>query len=189
MENVLTVKRALIEKYLPEKGISAENSEAVVDIINENFEFIPRERAENDPTHKQIIPYVVICRKDEVFVTRRLKKGGESRLHGLLSLGVGGHINSECDLGGNVLENGMRREIDEEVFIEKPGVLTARGMINDDQNEVGKVHLGLFYTMEAEGEVSVRETEKLEGFWVNRRELPEMESRMETWSQLVIPML
>ncbi len=189
MENVLTVKRTLIEKFLPAKGISSENSRAVVDIINENFEFIPRGIAENDPSHKQIIPYVVICRKDEVFVMRRLKKGGESRLHGLLSLGVGGHINSEYDLGGNILENGMRREIDEEVFIEKPGELTARGLINDDQNEVGRVHLGLFFTMETQGEVSVRETEKLEGFWVKRNELSKMQESMETWSQLVIPML
>ncbi|NLV85708.1 MAG: NUDIX domain-containing protein [Clostridiales bacterium] len=189
MENVLTVRRTLIEKHLPAKGISTENSGAVVDIINDNFEFIPRESAENDPNYKQIIPYVVICRKDEVFVMRRLKKGGESRLHGLLSLGVGGHINSEYDLGGNVLENGMRREINEEVFIEKSGELTARGLINDDQNEVGRVHLGLFFTMETQGEVSVRETEKLEGFWVKRHELPQMEASMETWSQLVIPML
>ncbi|MEG1686418.1 MAG: hypothetical protein RR276_00900, partial [Angelakisella sp.] len=61
-----------------------------------HHEFIPRPEAENDPTRKQIIPYVVLCRGSEVFATRRLNKGGEARLHGLLSLGIGGHINPEA---------------------------------------------------------------------------------------------
>ena len=186
MENVLTVKRELIAQFLPEKGISSENCDKLVDIIISNHEFLPRPEAENDPSHKQIIPYVVLCQDDKVFVTRRLKKGGESRLHGLLSLGVGGHINPEADGDGtDVLTRGMMREISEEVNVAQMGTLTPRGIINDDTNEVGTVHLGLFYTLEVEGEVSIRETEKLEGFWLKRSELSEKLGEMETWSQFV----
>jgi len=187
MEQVLTVKRELIAQYIPEAGISAENAGKVVDIIMKHPEFLPRHQAEEDPSHKQIIPYVVLCRGDEVFATRRLKKGGETRLHGLISLGVGGHINAESDAPENdILYHGMNREIDEEVIIAKRGALTPRGLINDDTNEVGKVHLGMFFTLEVEGEVAVRETEKLEGFWLKRSELAEKAPEMETWSQLVV---
>jgi len=186
MENVLTVKRELIAKYIPQKGITTENCETMVDIILKNYEFLPRPEAENDPSHKQIIPYVTLCRGDEVFVTRRLKKGNETRLHGLLSIGIGGHINPETDgQGEDVLYRGMKREIGEEVKIESMGSLTPRGMINDDTTEVGSVHLGLFFTLDVTGEVSVLETEKLEGFWLKKTELPALSEQMETWSQFV----
>ncbi|MEA4895337.1 MAG: NUDIX domain-containing protein [Oscillospiraceae bacterium] len=186
MENVLTVRRELIAEYIPQKGIVTENCEKVVDIILDNYEFLPRAEAENDPSHKQIIPYVTICRGDEVFVTRRLKKGNETRLHGLLSIGVGGHINPETDgHGDDVLARGMKREIEEEVKIDRMGKLTPSGMINDDLTEVGSVHLGLSFTLEVAGEVSVLETEKLEGFWVKRSDLPALSEQMETWSQFV----
>lgn len=187
MENVLTVKRELVEQYIPQTGITTDNIGKVVDITIEHHEFIPRPEAENDPTHKQIIPYVVLCRGDEVFATRRLNKGGEKRLHGLISLGIGGHINPESDGdGSDVLYRGLKREVEEEVNITTQCALVPRGMINDDGNEVGKVHLGMFFTMEVEGEVTVRETEKLEGFWLPRAELASKAAEMETWSQLVV---
>lgn len=190
MENVLTVKRELIAAYIPEKGITTENCDKMVDTILQHYEFLPRPEAEGDPSHKQIIPYVVICRGDEVFATRRLKKGGEARLHGLLSLGVGGHINPETDgSGADVLYRGMKREIEEEVSIDNMGQMTPRGIINDDTTEVGSVHLGLFYTLEVTGEVNVLETEKLEGFWIKRTEMEGLTEQMETWSQFVIQAL
>ncbi len=186
MENVLTVKRELIAAYIPQKGITTENCDKMVEIILNNYEFLPRPEAEADPSHKQIIPYVVICRGDEVFFTKRLNKGGEARLHGLLSVGVGGHINSETDgRGTDVLYRGMKREIEEEVSIDSMGEMTPRGIINDDTTEVGSVHLGLFYTLEVTGEVCVLETEKLEGFWVKRSDMPGLSEQMETWSQFV----
>jgi len=186
MEQVLTVKRELIARYIPEAGISAENVGKVVDIILKYPEFLPRPQAEEDPSHKQIIPYVVLCRGDEVFATRRLKKGGEARLHGLIALGVGGHINpGDSAPETDILYHGMNREIDEEVIIEKRGKLTPRGLINDEINEVSRVHLGLFFTLEVEGEVAVRETEKLEGFWLKRTELAERAPELEGWAQLV----
>ena len=155
-------------------------------IIN-NYEFLPRSKAELDPSYKQIIPYVVLCNGENVYVTRRLKKGAESRLHGLLSLGIGGHINPESDgNGSDVLYRGMIREINEEVNTIALSQLSPRGVINDDTNEVGSVHLGLFYTLEVSEETGIRETEKLEGFWLKRSELPGFTEQMETWSQLII---
>ena len=190
MERVLTVKRELIEKFIPQAGVASENTVMVVDIILNNHEFMARPAAESDPSRKQIIPYVVLCRGNDVFATRRLNKGGESRLHGQISLGIGGHINPETDGGvKDVLYRGLWREVAEEVNIMSSSALTARGMINDDTNDVGRVHLGMLFTLEVEGEVTVRETEKLEGFWIPRKELHSKLSEMETWSQFVVKSL
>lgn len=187
MENVLVVKTELLRQYINRDGLIMGCENEVVDIINKNFEFLPRPEAEEDPSYKQIIPYVLICRGDEVFATRRLNKGGESRLHGLISLGVGGHINPETDGGSDdALMKGLWREIEEEVYITKKGALEMKGLINDDSNGVGSVHLGFLFTLETSGEVSVRETEKLSGEWIKRDKLRELAPKMETWSQIAL---
>lgn len=189
-ESVLVVKREYIESFIAGKnGLIAPADPGLLEIINEKHEFMPRPDAENNPEYKQVIPYVAVTRGDEVFVMRRLKKGGEARLHGLLSFGVGGHINPGDDRREEALMNGLRREVDEEVFVEKELSLTPRGIINDDTNEVGKVHLGYFFVMEVSGEVSVRETGKLSGEWVSREKLNELRDGMETWSALTLEAL
>lgn len=185
-ESILVVKTEYLTPFIGGKnGLITGCEKEIVDIILKHHEFLPRPEMEEDPSYKQIIPYVTIVRGDCVFATRRLDKGGEKRLHGLLSLGVGGHINPVDGDGGDVLMGGLMREVHEEVSIEKAGVLTPRGVINDDSNGVGSVHLGFFYTLTAEGEVTVRETEKLAGEWIKRSSLAQYRESMETWSQIV----
>ena len=111
-ESILVVRREYIARYLTEDfGLITENVDEIERIIEERHEFRPRPEMEVDPTYKQVIPYVLVTRGDEVFVMRRLKKGGETRLHGQLSLGVGGHINPVDDTAGHgALMAGLRRE-------------------------------------------------------------------------------
>lgn len=186
MESVLVVKTEYLAPYVNKNGLITGCEDKVLDIIMQRFEFLPRPEAEQDPGYKQVIPYVVVIRGSQVFMLRRLKKGGESRLHGLISLGVGGHINPDADgSGDDVLMRGLRREIEEEIELEDFGKLILRGLINDDSNSVGSVHLGFFYTLETTGEVKVRETEKLEGEWTEISSLPDFYPMMETWSNIV----
>ena len=188
MEKVLVVKTAKLAKYISGKtGLLTEGRDEMLDIIINEHEFIDRPAAEEDPSYKQIIPYVVLTQKAQVFTTRRLNKGGESRLHGKLSIGVGGHINpvDETDRR-SVLMKGLERELEEEVYIQHRGQLVPRGFINDDGNGVGAVHLGLCFSMEVEGDVSVRETEKLSGAWTSLQELRAEYDNMETWSQIAL---
>ncbi len=56
-----------------------------------SFSFIERNLAENDISKKQIIPYIILKDRNDRFFTYK-RKGNEKRLHGLYSLGVGGHI-------------------------------------------------------------------------------------------------
>ena len=188
MEKVLVVKTEKLAKFISGRtGLLTEDREAMLDIIINEHEFIDRPAAEEDPSYKQIIPYVVLTRKGLVFATRRLNKGGESRLHGKVSIGIGGHINpvDETDRR-SVLMKGLERELDEEVYIQRRGELVPQGFINDDGNGVGAVHLGLCFSMEVEGEVSVKETEKLSGAWMGLQELRGEFDNMETWSQIAL---
>lgn len=188
MEKVLVVKTEKLAKYISGKtGLLRNDREEMLDIIVNHHEFIDRPAAEENPSYKQIIPYVVLTQKGRVFSTRRLNKGGESRLHGKLSIGIGGHINpvDETDRR-SVLMKGLERELDEEVYIQHRGELVPQGFINDDGNGVGAVHLGLCFSMEVEGEVSVKETEKLSGAWMSLQELKEEYDNMETWSQIAL---
>ncbi len=188
MEKVLVVKTDKLAKFISGKtGLLTADREEMLDIIVNHHEFMDRPAAEEDPSYKQIIPYVVLTQNGQVFTTRRLNKGGESRLHGKLSIGIGGHINpvDETDRR-SVLMKGLERELDEEVYIQRRGQLVPRGFINDDGNGVGAVHLGLCFSMEVEGEVSVKETEKLSGAWLSLQELKSEYDNMETWSQIAL---
>ncbi len=188
MENVLVVRTEKLKKYIQGiDGMVDTDREALVDTIINEHEFIPRPDAEVDPSYKQIIPYVVLRQGDKIFTTRRLNKGGEARLHGKVSIGIGGHINPVDETEKEkVLMRGLERELDEEVYIEKRGELKPVGVINNDSNDVGSVHLGLCFTMEVQGKVVVKETEKLEGLWLTIPELMDYWDNMEEWTQIAI---
>lgn len=189
MENVLVVPASSLGDIVAENGLITGREREVLDLIQTQGRFLPRPVAEESPAYKQIIPYVAVVRGDDVFATRRLKKGGESRLHGLMSLGVGGHINEIDDKNGDWLMNCLRREIEEEVALEDFGTLTLRGLINDNGNDVGSVHLGFFFTLTTAGAVSVREVEKLAGGFVPIASLSAQTEGMETWSRIITPEL
>lgn len=113
---------------------------------------------ENDSSVKQIIPYCAIANISDpnnirVYAFERSANKAhahESRLHGKVSIGVGGHVNDDDGNGVltplEVLRLGRDRELGEEVFIEdgiKQRILL--GFINDELDEVGRVHFGLGY--------------------------------------------
>lgn len=189
-ESILVVRREYLAPYLTEDfGLITEGVEEIVRVIEAHHEFRPRPEMETDPAYKQIIPYVLVTRGAEAFVMQRLKRGGEQRLHGLLSLGVGGHINPVDEAGGSALTAGLRREVDEEVALERAASLTPLGVINNDRDEVGRVHLGFLFRLEAEGAVTVRETEKLSGSFMPIAALPALRDKMEGWSQIALEVL
>lgn len=188
MEQVMVVETALLKPFIKKDGLTTEHLEEIEDIVDKNHGYMLRSEAENDPSHKQPIPYIVIRNGDRVFMTRRLNKGTETRLHGLASLGIGGHINP-CDdtPAEKPFLAGLHRELEEEVFMEKTGPMTLMGVINNDSTDVGTVHVGFFYIMDTTGNVSVRETEKLTGEWVEISKLNDIATEMEGWSQIIIP--
>ena len=147
--------------------------------------YVDRPDAEDDPSLKQLIPYVVVRDGARVFFMERTRAGGDARLHAKGSIGVGGHLNP-VDVGADPLEAGLRREWDEELDAPWEPTFELAGLLNDDSNAVGAVHLGIVFTVEAGGRpVAVRETAKLVGRFAERDELRSAWGRLETWSQLV----
>ncbi len=146
--------------------------------------FLDRLTAEASPAFKQLIPYVVLRDGDRIFLMERSAAGGDPRLHHRASIGVGGHLNPGD--GDDPLRDGLRREWDEELVADWEPEFRLVGFLNDDSNPVGQVHLGVLFEVEAAGRpVSVRETDKLRGRFVDADELRAAWPRMETWSQLV----
>ncbi|MBR5533315.1 MAG: NUDIX domain-containing protein [Ruminiclostridium sp.] len=186
MEHVLVVNRKELEALLPPVPFTTENMETIRRFILENHFFMEREKAEYDNTVKQIIPYVVIRQEGKYFLLRRLKKQTEARLHDKLSLGVGGHINPTEETAEDPLEAGLLRELDEEVAVETVTSLAAVGFLNENNGGVSDYHAALVCLLEAQGEVTVRETEKMSGSWAAVQELQEALPYLETWSQIVV---
>jgi predicted NUDIX family phosphoesterase len=187
MEQVLVVRREVLEAKLGDVVFSRVNIDSIVDFIRREHFFVPRASAEYDNTVKQIIPYVVIRQAERYFVMKRLARQTEARLHNLLSLGVGGHINPEenREQGESVLEAGLYRELHEEVYVEEILSLNCVGVLNENTGGVGDYHTGIVYLLEARGEVRVVETEKMEGSFMTCSQMEEEVNGMETWSQLI----
>src|SRR5574343_491787 len=78
------------------QGLKTENLDYYLDLIKSNCQFKRRGDVENDPSFKQIIPYVLFSYKDQFFAYKYLSGAGEQRLvNNNYQLGVGGHINIE----------------------------------------------------------------------------------------------
>lgn len=147
--------------------------------------FVDRPLAEEDPAVKQLIPYVVVRDGALVYLMERTAAGGDARLHGKASIGVGGHLNPVDD-GQDPLADGLRREWSEELVADWEPEFRLVGLLNDDSNPVGSVHLGVVFEVQAAGRpLEIRESEKLTGRFATAGEVREAWDRMETWSRLV----
>jgi predicted NUDIX family phosphoesterase len=185
-EQVLVVPRASIVPGDGWLGVRRDGIETALDAVGRDGFFMRRGDAEEDPTHKQVIPYLVLRDGDRWFLMRRTKAGGDARLHDLWSIGVGGHLNP----GDGDVEGGLRREWAEEVVAAFEPAFEPVGLLNDDTTAVGAVHVGIVFVADAAGRpVEIRETDKLTGSFATTDEVAAVRESMETWSRLVFDAL
>jgi predicted NUDIX family phosphoesterase len=172
--------------------------------------FKPREAMEEDPTWKQLIPYVILTKTlgdHEVYFSYQRGKGqGEERLHGKHSIGVGGHVNDEdCGTHGDPFMAGLWREIFEEVMLTpvmdpltsaKQEIVVPQyklkrvGFVNDDKDDVGKVHLGVVCKLYVDKfTVQPAETDMDNVRWWDLETLRKGRESYEGWSQICIDAL
>jgi predicted NUDIX family phosphoesterase len=151
-ERVLCFERKIFEELGVFQGLSldAEKYLPVVTSASKTV-YLNRSAAELDRNYKQLIPYVLIICGDKILRYRRGKGGGETRLHGFYSVGIGGHISEEdhglfsSQIG---YQDGMRRELMEEIALEVEEVKEAPvAVINDDSTDVGYVHFGVVHIL------------------------------------------
>ncbi|MBS3052832.1 MAG: NUDIX domain-containing protein [Candidatus Aenigmarchaeota archaeon] len=193
---VISTKKLFEENYfqnfLKQDGLNFE------EIILKNFEYMKRGLAEDNPSFKQPIAYVVVVNKKlrRVFAYQRSAGTGytETRLRGKWSWGVGGHIEKIDETSKNPILASLERELKEELDINekiRPSVL---GYINDDSNDVGKVHFGILYLVETNHEeIKLAGSEAQQCGMFTIQELEDICNSegviVEDWSKIALPML
>jgi predicted NUDIX family phosphoesterase len=201
-ELVLAIPASVLSHIFPFQGFRAfgpVGSNGPMDQLmnTPSLEFVPRHEVEDDPTWKQLIVYSMVTSYNRVFVYERGKAGGEARLHALLSVGIGGHVNPEdlprgVDLGGitlrSLLSRAAVREINEELAVHHVGAIGLIGLVNDDSDDVGRVHLGFAFTAHSSYPNAVPRTTSVirSPRWEQMRDiLPDVE-RCESWTRAIV---
>ena len=187
-EQILVVPRGALFWNGVFRGVSADGLEEYLSRIRHFGIFRRRGDVEDDPSLKQIIPYMVVHSVGRYMLLRRTRSGNEQRLHDLYSIGVGGHIAKEdVDGADDVIAAGLRRELEEELTIDGEWSARPAGVLNDDANAVGQVHFGLIHLVEVpSGRVTIKESERLSGCLAPAHEIRAVYAQMETWSQIVL---
>jgi predicted NUDIX family phosphoesterase len=192
MEHVLVIPRALFDSLGSFQGFNANVEHYLPSLLNtaNNF-FMERPAAELDPTHKQLIPYAIFHHAGRYLCYTRGGKGGEKRLVAKRSIGIGGHINpidqTQDHLGEQMYFNGVEREMAEELRIAGGHTQRVIGLINDDSNEVGQVHLGVVHLFDLENDDVVSNEDAIQDLqFVPLADLIANADGLETWSSICV---
>ena len=191
-EMILVVRRALLDQLGSFQGLSFEVDRYLPSLLaRENNFFMRRSEAENDPGFKQIIPYVLLVHAGRILHYVRGKKAGEQRLVAKGSIGIGGHMNSDDESlfhwNEAAYNAGVEREVNEELDVRTRFSNRIAALLNDDSNEVGRVHLGVVHIFELETDaVRKREAMITEPAFLTPDELQARRANLESWSQLCV---
>lgn len=155
---IMVVKKEILfgDDYF--KGFRAQNELDYELRILKNFRYIKRNLVEDDPTYKQPIGYSMIINPTlrQIFAYQRSTQDTrypEKRLQGKWSWGVGGHIEKLDVKTGNPIRVSVLRELEEEIGMDGSINLKVLGYINNDTDEVGKVHFGVLYIVETDSRI------------------------------------
>lgn len=192
-ERVLCFGRQLLENLGVFQGLSLDIEKYLpVVTASKNILYLNRSAAELDKRYKQLIPYVLVICNDKILRYRRGKGGQETRLHGLYSVGIGGHISEEDNgLFSRVIgyTESMRRELMEEVAIDEVKE-AAVAVINDDSTDVGYVHFGVVHIMHVDNEdVAGRRSGIVAPEFVSIADAMKDAAAYESWSRFCLEQL
>ncbi len=164
-----------------------------IDSCEQDGFFVERPAAEKNPAWKQVIPYCLLLTPTGLFTVERLRRGGEARLHGMLSVGLGGHIEPGDRVPQGVQDSlvfrAARRELHEELVLEEDLSFELLGLVNDDSNAVGSVHVGIVLLAQLSKLPEVREKDRLRATTTPLVDLGAVchaASHFESWSAFVL---
>ena len=192
-EHILVVPAEVIEAIGSFEGIQRDVDRYLPTLLtSDKLSFQPRSQMEEDPSFKQLIPYVILEYKDpdgivHLFRYTRGSGQGEKRLHAKKSVGIGGHISSEDAAGEDLYRTGMLRELNEELVIDATYDESLSALIYDPSNAVGQVHLGIVHQLKMHSpDVRNNESELVDSGFAPLAELKADRDSFETWSQLCL---
>lgn len=184
-ENILVVKREALLGKEAWQGLRLGNCQDYMDLIGKHKEFLPRPHMETDSRYKQIIPYLIFKYNDRYFLMQRKSQASEQRLKNKYSLGIGGHIRQEDLSGSASIFDWASREFHEEVEYRGNLQIKTLGVLNDDSNDVGKVHIGLVLLLEGDSPAIRVKSELKSGMLLTHKECTAYFDSMENWTQIV----
>lgn len=191
-ERVLVIPRPLFDGLGAFEGLTTDVDRYLPSFLDprNNF-FLARDDAEEDPGHKQIIPYALFHCRGRLLHYVRGSKSGEQRLAAKGSLGIGGHINSEdaeqASMEKDTYLTGVEREMNEELLLRTAYRQRIVALINDDSNEVGQVHIGVVHLFDLDSEdVAANEAPITSLEFLSREDLHARRDRLETWSVICL---
>lgn len=141
--HILAFSRSVVAPLLRDKHV-AFSSES----LPTAWSFAERAALETDEAWLQLVPYAVLINSTgAVWAYRR--RGGDKRLDGRCSVGVGGHVDATDANDGDLLATARRallRELQEELVLAPASVPQSPvAWINEQDSAVGRVHLGLVW--------------------------------------------
>ncbi|MFH1802731.1 MAG: NUDIX domain-containing protein [archaeon] len=194
--DILCVKREELFKDKTFQGFCPIKENDFIPTILEKLEYQDRtDELENNKEFQQIIPYVWIInpKTKKVFIYKRAKTGNEGRLYNKFSGGVGGHIDRDTEEHTkDPIAAAMMREMKEEVIMENYPSPKFIGFINDDSEEVGKVHFGVVALAETTEDIKPAE-DMAHGEFLLVDEIEKTfsnpENTIESWTQISWPFI
>lgn len=188
-EQILVVKRARLFPDGAWHGLKAVHFDDYFTLIQAAGEFHARGLMEEDQTFKQIIPYLVFEHGGKYFLMQRAAQASETRLQSKFSLGIGGHIRQEDMISAGSIFEWALREFHEEVNYTGSLTIEPIGVLNDDSNAVGQVHIGFVFVLHGDSaDISVK-SELHSGELLSLDECAAYADNLETWSSMVFDFL
>jgi len=194
-EKILCFRKDILSKYLGTSQVFCDKN--LWEHILKNLEIIPRSQVEKDFRFKQLVVYIIIKHSD-TYLTYKRTETREKMLKGKYSIGIGGHVN-DTDVNGidkiqpslikKKLIRAVWREINEEIEIKSKVISDPKlkCFINDDSDEVGKLHFGSVWLLKiSEPKVSPKKgVGKIKFASLSELEM-EKYRFLERWSQLLV---
>jgi predicted NUDIX family phosphoesterase len=157
----------------------------------------PRAVLEGNEAFRQVISYTVLRVGDGFVTYRRAVSGREPRLHGRVSVGIGGHVDfHDVVRVDNMigLERSLRaaadREVQEELGLHLPCSKDKLGLLVDNDTAVGRVHVGVVELWTLETAPRSAEEHAISDVRISTvADLQAISGQLERWSLLVLPHL
>ncbi len=187
-EEVLVVARDILFPNGHHEGIRQERLAGILETIRANACFRLRSEVEEDPSWKQIIPYLVFVHQGKVFLMQRTAAHTDLRIANLYSLGIGGHLRRN-EMNGQDIFAWAKREFEEEVDYAGTFKVLPLGLLNSEATPIDTVHAGLVLLVEGDSpQISVKDEHK-SGRLATLEECEQVFEGMETWSKIVLEAL
>ena len=188
---ILVLPRQLLSAH--DRFVHADSTREMLALWESRVEWMPRTIAETCSDRIQPIPCVLIGSADEHFYVFRRTRETRDDLKGRLSFLVGGHVDgptADQELHG-ILEETLRREVEEELGVADLPELRLLGLVSDYSTIASSRHVGVVFGTTLHGRLTTQAPEefsarsKWSGIALSLDELWDLKERLDPWSSIL----